>query len=64
MKYTFTIEQTATGFSAHATNISLYTIKGKDMNELRKNILDATNKYRADDGMEPVSEQDIGCLMQ
>ena len=60
IKHVFRIKKTDTGFSAWAAdkNIPVGTT-GKDMTELKQNILHAMNLYQSYKGFNLVSESDI-----
>jgi hypothetical protein len=60
-KYVFVVEKTATGYSAYATDFEVTPVgtTGKHMKELKQNVFDALNEYRAYKQLKPVSEKDI-----
>ncbi|MGN7721597.1 hypothetical protein [Chitinophaga sp. 22620] len=59
-KYVFIVEKTGTGYSAYALddNIPVGTV-GNNMPGLRKNVLDAINTWREEEGLKDVSEKDL-----
>lgn len=59
-KYVFIVEKTGTGYSAYALddNINVGTV-GNNMPGLRKNVLDAINTWREEEGLKDVSEKDL-----
>ena len=59
-KYIFIVEKTGTGYSAYALddNINVGTV-GNNMPGLRKNVLDAINTWREEEGLKDVSEKDL-----
>lgn len=62
-KYLFKVEKTGTGFSAFAEDSKLFIgTTGKDMTELKQNIVNAMNLYRGYKGLKSVSESDISVL--
>ena len=59
-KYLFKVEKTGTGFSAYAEDDKIPVgTTGKDMTELKQNILDAMNVYREYKGLKSLSGTDI-----
>ncbi len=59
-KYVFIVEKTGTGYSAYALddNINVGTV-GNNMPGLRKNVLDAINTWREEEGLKDISEKDL-----
>ncbi len=57
----FVVEKTGTGYSAFAKNFEKYPVgtTGKNMRDLRQNIIDATNLYQEEHGLKHVKEEDI-----
>ncbi|WP_346318533.1 helix-turn-helix transcriptional regulator [Chitinophaga sp. YIM B06452] len=59
-KYVFIVEKTGTGYSAYALddNIHVGTV-GNNMPDLRKNVLDAINTWREEEGLKDISGKDL-----
>jgi hypothetical protein len=57
-KIVFVVERTNTGFSAYAEDYDVYTT-GNNEEELRKNILEATNLHLLVIGEMPVTGKNI-----
>ncbi|MBC9934528.1 helix-turn-helix transcriptional regulator [Chitinophaga qingshengii] len=60
-KYIFIVERTSTGYSAYAREMSKLPVSttGKNMRELNKNILEATNLYRELVDLKPATKENI-----
>jgi hypothetical protein len=60
-KHLFVVEKTATGYSAYASDFDATPVgtTGKHMKELKQNVFDALNTYRAHKRMKPVAEKDV-----
>lgn len=60
-KHLFVVEKTNTGYSAYAADFAATPVgtTGKHMKELKKNILDALNEYRAYKSLKSVTEKEV-----
>lgn len=60
-KYVFIVERTGTGYSAYSRDMAKLPVSatGKNMRELNKNILEATNLYREHIDLKPVTKESI-----
>ena len=61
MKVNLIIERTKTGYSAYAEKFPVYTV-GKNLEELKSNILEAVNLYLEDQG-KTVTENDLKVML-
>ncbi|NIG57391.1 helix-turn-helix transcriptional regulator [Chitinophaga sp. Cy-1792] len=61
----FVVEKTTTGYSAYANDFDKYPVgtTAENIEQLRKNVLDATNLYLSEIGKKVVKENDISLVL-
>ncbi len=60
-KIVFTVEKTATGFSAFGQDFETYPVgtTGKDFTELKANIVEALNLHNEHHNLKPVTDENV-----